>query len=681
MVVYPIVIPKSKIENDKNLILDEYYPYIIYYGVALVKNGKNTTEKDLYLSITLKTLRIFILSITISFIACVAYFVTITIYLKYLLQPVQQIRKLLEQLIRERNSSEYKVDHNFDLIREKDENDYNSEQNVEYCYRNIETKNLEEMLIFLKKITLMKSTSVAIDYKERAKIYDKFLNFLEDLPNKSYLRQCNMIIAYSKYKENEYSQCYQALTKVYNEIIKEELAMIRNNEKIEHNLFNLGVVISDMKVPYLNEHLDLNIFQEDPEQNNFFRLRVQKQQVLYFWGIIKYLENCSLKNTKAKEVVINDGILLLKDSLAINTKLQINQVKSIFTMILLGKMYYEIEDITESSTIIKEALIKFSDINRFFISKELDKVLDARIMLLLNSLIQEQIFVMISKLCMKNFKSRLSLWVSNKIMDSCLFISTEVRKEINETIDDYIFKFESLDNVNPDMMKQYLRSKLFLEKNINRNSGLNKNISIVVSDRLLVNYFDSTPELKIILLKSIEAYISNSDIISYSQFGETLRLLFPAAAKQYNLKSFKENESFCFISNLLLEDTSDIHNALKDTVTHMCNEDPNYDKYILLFTLPDEFKFKSEYESRESIRLLVNNNVTLIVFVINSEEEKREKIAKMAKFLKNLVEGYVIEVNSFQIIEEIIHNLSHNPSKNSHKTILNTFYDNFAFIS
>ena len=82
------------------------------------------------------------------------------------------------------------------------------ESNELSLYRNLETQKLEDLLNFLKKIVIMKQAHGHTDYKVKSKIYAKFLS---DAFEQKYYRQCLFIIAYSKYKDQAFSEAYHSL--------------------------------------------------------------------------------------------------------------------------------------------------------------------------------------------------------------------------------------------------------------------------------------------------------------------------------------------------------------------------------------------------------------------------------------------------------------------------------------
>jgi hypothetical protein len=156
-------------------------------------------------------------------------------YIKFLLLPIKFIRRSLEKLIKDRHILQYEG------IAEQNRTLQMREFNTSglTCYRNKETKKLEELLVFLKKIIIMKNTSGNYDFKDRANIYEHFLGFLNFLEEKDYYHQCLLIIAYSQYKNNKFSESYESLADIIRSNESEQFKILQKNDRLEHELMNV----------------------------------------------------------------------------------------------------------------------------------------------------------------------------------------------------------------------------------------------------------------------------------------------------------------------------------------------------------------------------------------------------------------------------------------------------------
>lgn len=103
-------------------------------------------------------------------------------------------------------------------------------------YRNLETQKLEDLLNFLRKIVIMKQANGYTDYKVKSKIYAKFLT---DAFEQKHYRQCLFIIAYSKYKDQSYSDAYHTLSMLKKYTAQEEADLLSKNDNLEQKIINL----------------------------------------------------------------------------------------------------------------------------------------------------------------------------------------------------------------------------------------------------------------------------------------------------------------------------------------------------------------------------------------------------------------------------------------------------------
>jgi len=337
---------------------------------------------------------------------------------------------------------------------------------------------------------------------------------------------------------------------------------------------------------------------------------------------------------------------------------------------------------SDASNCLKEALLKFADLNKFIFEKNLDDQLDPRVMFVVNGVIIEQVLYQTGKICSKIGKKKLAAWVYNKLMEVSYFRSTEIEQSCCKKL--YKFLFDTNPN-NILEKKDFILSKKKLEKICNRFSK-NKNVQLIISENLLKS-FSSTYELREILLKCINNYMEQFDVISTLQFDYDVQVFVSPDFKNQNLNVIKNNPNFCKYSNNLDSTLkSNIFIALDtglDTISeievenqnNLQNNPNNYDKYIYLFLYAQDFRFETDEEAKKILTKLLNNEVSLILFVFD-DQLKEDKLKRIKEYLKWIIEGYVIHVKNFQIIEETFQNNAKKPKKN----ILGCNFDNFRYI-
>jgi len=164
------------------------------------------------------------------------------------------------------------------------------------------------------------------------------------------------------------------------------------------------------------------------------------QKIYYFYGFLKFSDykrrrskikaelagkfdnKEKLKDEVRNQMKIHSKLLVdatkyLKKSLTINNAMHFNLIKCIFILILLSNCAYLSEEYPEASNHLREALLRFSDLNKFFFDRKIDDQVDPRVMFIINGVIMEQILYNIGKICNKVQKKKLAAWVFNKLME------------------------------------------------------------------------------------------------------------------------------------------------------------------------------------------------------------------------------------------------------------------------
>jgi hypothetical protein len=406
------------------------------------------------------------------------------------------------------------------------------------------------------------------------------------------------------------------------------------------------------------------------------------QKILYLQGVIKYLDFKNKRRSRKKSEhekhltnedakILQDAIASLSKSLNINVTMKFNQFKAIFMHILISKCHYYLEDYSEAMHNLKEAMLKISDLNKYLLESVDD--IDPRVMFISNGIILESLLYNLGKVCEKLGKKKQSAWVFNRMMEITYYRSNSIHRKACKKMKTYLFE-----NNNFFIDTNNIVAKLHLEKMSNRFDNDNKKFCITVSETLL-GKFPSTYELKEMLLSCVNKYISQNDLISYFQFDSGVTSKFDLIAKYYNMKNFQTSSTFCKHNNSGAFGT-DFYGAMChgiNTLTEDEREHNQLDKYIFIFIYAEDFKFNSEEENKELARKFIDSNVTVYVFIFD-EFVKEKKLTNIKKYLKDLVEGYLIWVRNFEIIEQAFQNISI-CSKN--KNILDSNYDNYKYIS
>ena len=357
-----------------------------------------------------------------------------------------------------------------------------------------------------------------------------------------------------------------------------------------------------------------------------------------------------------------DASKFLNKSKKINNSMHFNKIKSIFILILLSNCAYLSEEYPEASNHLREALLAFSDLNKLFFEKKLDDQVDPRIMFIINGVIMEQILYHIGKICNRVQKKKLAALVFNKLLEITYFRSENIHRKACNKLYDILFLTKFTQQKNQEAI--YYLSECLLKKNKNRFNNENKSLLIMVSENLLKN-FCSHYELREVLLKCIDKHLNKSDMLNYIQFDNDIKNIVNFDTVENNLKRLQNDNDFCKYSENLMDFMKiDFAKIVKKSIdlfkkennNNIIDETSSKDRYIFLFIFSNDFRFQSTEESHEIIQLLIVNKISLYLFILDDITEK--KIAKIKQYLNFLVEGYLILVKNFQIIEGSFNNIT-----------------------
>lgn len=103
-VLFPVKLNATKYDqNQYTFYKTECNSRILYYSLAVVRVGSNTRPTNIYVFLIFKCIRNWFYFVSLLLLATIFYFILCEIYVKYLIEPIKDIRFNLERLIKERN--------------------------------------------------------------------------------------------------------------------------------------------------------------------------------------------------------------------------------------------------------------------------------------------------------------------------------------------------------------------------------------------------------------------------------------------------------------------------------------------------------------------------------------------------------------------------------------------------
>lgn len=598
---------------------------ILFYMISFSLTGNHLLQSKLYFSLLMKLTKSYFLFTGVILFMVILFFISMEIVAKYLIEPVKQIKKLLLKLIRDKsftnadveedekkskafeflsgvlkNYANFNGDNSLAISKEllnnnfiNNEVDYDKED-IFTIFSNIETLQLEELLYFLKKIIMMKKSG-DIDYKEKSKIYMRFLDFLDELDERDYYRQCLTIIAYSKYQEQKFEESINFLKDLIISTNEDEKVVLLKNDQLETKMNSLTTLL---KKNYINDFTDNDFSNFPSNTQKFLKLRMLKQRIYYFSGLNCYMEYKSHKILFKKDILV-EGIRYLKESLNINQQLGINPIKTILTLILISKCYYHIEDYNQSLISAKDALVKFTEFNQMLFEKNLNNELDSRIIFILTNIFNEQIFSQSALICHKLGKKQISANIYNQLLSKCFFISRDFHIDIFYKLNLYLFESsnkemgiavnESMNSNNDTFMITDREVNGKNNQNLNNLTKFNKNMMLIQSINKITNKKGKESKFYSDLRKSIfpngdSPFLKeiNKDEEKNNEAFETIKKIEENKIKNLNVDSSFEKARFFFYKS--------------------CNRKSNISKHLYILVSDNLiYGLKSNFELRETM--------------------------------------------------------------------------------
>ena len=149
-----------------------------------------------------------------------------------------------------------------------------------------------------------------------------------------------------------------------------------------------------------------------------------------------------IKAKRDKEKKINyfkEAINYFNESKKINTLLGINQIKVIYTLIMISKCYSQLNDYRQAMNNINEALSLFFEFSKSFKDYH-SKYYNPRIMIFIETNIFQYILYTISRISNLFNKPNASNWIILKIFETSPFILGNIHYKSGLTIQTFLEK-------------------------------------------------------------------------------------------------------------------------------------------------------------------------------------------------------------------------------------------------
>ena len=248
-------------------------------------------------------------------------------------------------------------------------------------------------------------------------------------------------------------------------------------------------------VPYLNEFSNFDNI--DEYMQDIIYLNIYKQRFIYFYAMTRYKlsneiskENSDvvsrpnkINNKREKEKrdnYLNEAIKYYNECKNINKLFGINQIKIIYSLIMISKCYLSLRDYKNSIININEALYSYYQFSKTFNENHSMKY-NPKVMLFVETNIFQYIFFTMAHISYIFHKPSVNNWIILKIFDTSPFILNNVHHQAGINIINFLERNKTKMNKynknflqNKNWMNEYDKLKKKLIKFFSRLSEKNE---------------------------------------------------------------------------------------------------------------------------------------------------------------------------------------------------------------
>ena len=419
----------------------------------------------------------------------------------------------------------------------------------------------KEMMILNSIYKLINNSSIIEEiFENEALLKNHELNLdtlLDSIKNKNVKEICNSLFGIFHFNNNKFNLAESEIKLVIN-FLKQNEQKLKIEGKDEFDKIKEAIKRTSM-VPYLNEYSEFNNVDENMIDTIY--LNIFKQRFIYLYAMIKYklaiginneqrnniFDDDKIKRKKEKrKKYLNEAIKYFQECKSINKLLGINQIKIIYSLIMISKCYLNLNDYKNSINNINAALNLYFDFSKIF--KEYhSSTYNPKVMLFVETNIFQYILFTLSNICSTFRKPNATIWITFKIFNTSPFILNNVHYTgaliLKNLLDKYKNKIKQLNKKNPTQNRSLI---IQLEKT---QKNLIKTISRLYEKTLVDK---NTNEINI---KTGEDFMTKS--INKTTLDKTSKLSSNLNTSKYKsiyftkIKRLKKNITLCLNENIL----------------------------------------------------------------------------------------------------------------------------------
>ena len=464
MSIIHLLMRMNKLDDDlvetKDVVDVDHFLYIY----SIIYSNPKTNKKDIGVILYIKLLRFILFNLFLTSIIFTIFFVIINYCSDCSFDNINNINKLMNQIT---------INENLGKINILTEN--------KGLKANKEMMNISQMYDLLRNSLIIKEV---FDNELFLKKYQIFFYYLvKEIKDKNIKEICNSFLAIYHFKNKAYKLAEMELDSIV-KYLKEAEIKLKIGE--EYNKIKDAIKRSST-VTYINEYTNFDNIDENMLEMIY--LNIYKQKFIYLYAMTKFkigseINNKSKKDKEKKEKYFKEAIKYFEECKYINNLLGINQIKIIYSLIMISKSYLNLNDYKNSVSSIIEALSLYFNFSKTFNDYHA-KFYNPKIMLFVETNIFNQIIFTLCRIFIAFNKPCASNYIILKIFETSPFILNSIHYNAS------------------------LHLSYFFEKNKNKMNRFYKNFNKKAN---LVKSFEKTKKL----FAKFVSRLNYKELISYN---------------------------------------------------------------------------------------------------------------------------------------------------------------------
>ena len=495
MIIAPVSFQIRLLDENYLEYGDSIKSFIDMYIYSIISTNPKINEEKLVTIVQIKRIRIVLFYTLMSFVVFCLYVLVISLISQNSLNPIHDIQNQLKKL-------EITIGSKKNFILEEDK----------IKSPNKEIAELKEIYEFMRKIQIVKNAFEKENYLKKHEV--EFYNLTKDIKKKKDIKEiCTSFLGFYHFKNESYSLAESELHSTILCLQEKENEIIsgKNNEyddKIK------DAIKRSSSESYINEY---SFFEKiDENMLLIIKIKILRQRFIYLYAMTKFKLGMEISRNKNQEGGIVDkkrdkrdkekkinyfkeAIEYFTESKKINNLLGINQIKVIYSLIMISKCHAQLNDYRQAMNNINEALSLFFELSKSFKDYH-SKYYNPRIMMFIENNIFHYISYTISSICNMYNKPNASNWIILKIFETSPFIIGNIHYKSGSEIQMYLEKNKlkltksEMKHIKGASVKQIEKTKKYFSKLIPRINAkyLNLNKKNLLMEKMISDASHST---------------------------------------------------------------------------------------------------------------------------------------------------------------------------------------------